>query len=92
MNKKGYLSLLAMAGMFSELAFSDKYLDLDKRDSTRDEEWKPLTENERKLRENSIKAQLMEQKGVKAFWYGEELIYARNQKNADKKAKKKGLI
>jgi tRNA U38,U39,U40 pseudouridine synthase TruA len=31
-------------------------------------------------------------KGVKKFLYGEIVIYAINQKNADRKAKKKGLI
>lgn len=31
-------------------------------------------------------------KGVKEFWYGDQVIYAINKKNADKKARKKGLI
>lgn len=33
-----------------------------------------------------------EHKGHKKFTYGDEVIYALNQKNADKKAKTKGLI
>jgi len=31
-------------------------------------------------------------KGMKEFFYGTESIHALNQKNADKKARKKGLI
>lgn len=31
-------------------------------------------------------------KGVKEFWYGENVIYAINQKNADRKAKKLGYL
>ena len=31
-------------------------------------------------------------KGVKEFFYGQEVIYARNKKNADRKARNKGLL
>ena len=31
-------------------------------------------------------------KGMKEFWYGDQVIYSINKKNADKKARKKGLI
>ena len=31
-------------------------------------------------------------KGLKQFFYGEKAIYALNKKNADKKARKQGLI
>ena len=36
--------------------------------------------------------QILKQKGIKEFWYGEDVIYALNQENADRKAKNKGLI
>ena len=31
-------------------------------------------------------------KGLKEFFYGEKVIYALNQKNADRKARKKGYL
>lgn len=34
----------------------------------------------------------LKKQGLKEFWYGEVCIYARNQKNADRKAKNQGLI
>lgn len=43
----------------------------------------------------SVKAkeqELMLRRGLKGFIYKGEIIYAINQKNADRKAKKKGLI
>lgn len=33
-----------------------------------------------------------ERKGLKRFQYGDEFIWARDQKNADRKARNKGLI
>lgn len=38
------------------------------------------------------KDELNEHNGLKKFYYGENYVYAINQRNADKKAKKKGYI
>ena len=45
----------------------------------------------KKLREFKERQRLLS-RGVKVFEYGDEVVYARNKKNADKKAKKRGLI
>jgi hypothetical protein len=36
--------------------------------------------------------ELAEHKGLKAFYYGDECIYALNKKNADRKARRLNLI
>ena len=47
-----------------------------------------LSEEDRALKQELIKLN----KGLKKFSYGDEYIFALNQKNADRKAKKLGLI
>ena len=50
---------------------------------------------QRKTQEEILKTEPPKEiipKGLKEFFYGQEVIYALNQKNADKKARKQGLI
>lgn len=56
---------------------------------------KPPTDPELKRmeeRKQRSKIKRLTERGVNEYWYGDEVIYARNQKNADRKAKNKGLI
>lgn len=57
---------------------------------------KPLTDKEvsknKKDKRKKAKANIHKRNGVKEYYYGEEVIYARDQYNADRKAKNKGLI
>ena len=51
-----------------------------------------LTDEEKARRKFLAKDSQMIKKGCKRFYYGEKFLYALNQKNADRKAKKKGWI
>lgn len=57
------------------------------------EEYLPKeTEEKKKKRLKAIDKKLNENKGLKEFFYGENSLWALNQKNADKKAKKNNWI
>ena len=47
------------------------------------------TDEERKRRFAKVKIERNKANGLKEFYYGENSLYALNQKNADKKARKK---
>ncbi len=53
-----------------------------------------LKETEEELKKRLSKAEIERNKanGLKEFFYGENSVWALNQKTADKKAKKKGFI
>ena len=53
---------------------------------------KPLTKEQIKKREQVIKNKRRENYGLTEYFYGENIIYARNQKNADRKARNKGYL
>ena len=56
---------------------------------------RPETDKEKELREGKEKLRKLEKslsKGLKQFHYRENSLFALNQKNADRKAKKKGWI
>jgi len=57
------------------------------------DEYRELTEMERQelktLAENK-RIEFLKQKGVKEYFYGQNVVYARNQKNANRKAINKG--
>tara|TARA_R110002074_G_scaffold377182_1_gene554557 strand:- start:1785 stop:2027 length:243 start_codon:yes stop_codon:yes gene_type:complete len=51
----------------------------------------PTKEEIEKKKAIALKARNLKQ-GVSEYFYGIEVVYARNQKNADKKARKKGYL
>lgn len=55
---------------------------------TREPTRKPLTEKEKQ----DIEEKINRRKGLTKFHYQNEHVWALNQKSADKKAKKKGLL
>jgi hypothetical protein len=59
------------------------------------DEYRELTDEEKVKLKSEIKKKKvarLEQRGVKKFFYGDNVIYARNKKNADRKAKNKGYL
>ena len=56
------------------------------------EEPKEETEEQKKLRLKKIEKKLNKDKGLTEFFYGENSVWALNQKSADKKARKKGYL
>lgn len=82
-------NLGSLLSMYTAMAISNdfkRFDDFDGDDKVR------LTEEEkielRKRQERTIK----EAKGLHEFIYGDNIVWALNQKNADKKAKRKGYI
>lgn len=57
---------------------------------------KPLTKEEieehKRLKKEAIEKKRRENYGLAEYFYGENVIYARNQKNADRKARNKGYL
>lgn len=85
MRKKSALAL-ATAGLYVSLLGMD-YNSPDESYKISDEEKKRRIQD----RENK-KIEALKSKGVKEFFYGDVVIYARNQKNADRKARNKGIL
>lgn len=54
----------------------------------------PIKEKEerKEARLEQKRKRVLEEKGVNKYVYGDNVIYARNQKNADRKARNKGYI
>lgn len=82
MKKSKAMMLLGMAA-----AFSGEYPDIDESIETVRKR-KPLTEKEKQEIEDKINSH----KGLSKFNYEGGYVWALNQKSADKKAKKKGII
>lgn len=57
---------------------------------------KPLTkeqiEERKRLKQEAIENKRRENYGLTEYFYGENVIYARNKKNADRKARNKGYL
>ncbi len=57
---------------------------------------KPLTkeqiEERKRLKQKAIENKRRENYGLTEYFYGENVIYARNKKNADRKARNKGYL
>lgn len=59
------------------------------------DEYRELTDEEKKrLKDIAEKKRIerLKQKGVSEYFYGQNVIYARDQKNADRKARNKGYL
>lgn len=52
---------------------------------------KELAEQRRRKQE-AFESERRKKRGLKEYFYGENVIYARNQKNADRKARNKGYL
>ncbi len=76
--KKTIAKALIMAAMFSEQ--SPEY------------EPEPITPEERAAKKKEAQRRINKAKGLTEFYYGENSLWALNQKTADKKARKKGWI
>ena len=78
--KKGNSVMLSMMALaMSSNMYTDGYNDL-------------FGEEEPKKKQKPLPIKKIIPKGMKEFFYGTEKIYALNKKNADKKARKQGLI
>jgi hypothetical protein len=82
-SKLGMLAMMAAMASMGETGYSER------------SEYRQLTDGEKaELKAIAEKKRLerLKQKGVNEYFYGQNVIYARNQKNADKKARKKGYL
>jgi len=58
-------------------------------------EYKELTDEQKaeiKAIAEQKKLERLKKQGVKEYFYGDKVIYARNKKNADRKSRKKGYL
>jgi len=81
--------MLGMLGMMAAMGDNSGY------NYDEPEQFRILTPEERaklKLRMEKQKIDKLKEKGVIEFFYGENSVFARNQKNADRKAKNLGYI
>jgi hypothetical protein len=83
---KGMLGAYAMLAAMAAMGDSG-YLEKSEYRELTDEEKEQLKAIAEKKRIERIK-----QKGVSEYFYGQNVIYARNQKNADRKARNKGYL
>jgi hypothetical protein len=77
-----YAMIVAMASM-GNTGYSER------------DEYRELTEEEKeRLKAIAEKKRIerLKQKGVSEYFYGQNVIYARDQKNADRKARNKGYL
>lgn len=87
-----------MSGMKSKLgmfAMMAAMASMDEAGYSKRSEYRELTDEEKaKLKAIAEKKRLerLKEKGVNEYFYGQNVIYARNQKNADRKARNKGYL
>lgn len=81
------LSTLGVLATLSAMSSSYNYINENLSDEERKERGKEMMKKNYKSEK-----EIAEGKGLKEFDYNGVKIYALNQKNADKKAKKQGLI
>ena len=81
------LSTLGVLATLSAMSSSYNYINENLSDEERKERGKEMMKKNYKSEK-----EITEAKGLKEFDYNGVKIYALNQKNADKKAKKQGLI
>ena len=75
---------LAMAAMMTAVAYGDNS------DVPLDRNFRPIeTDEDKKRRLAQAEIKRNKANGLKEFFYGENSLYALNQKNADKKARSK---
>ena len=77
-----YAMMMAMASM-GDTGYSER------------SEYRELTDEEKEQLKAIAEKKSIEQlkkKGVSEYFYGQNVIYARNQKNADRKARNRGYL
>jgi len=83
-------ALMTMMGM--AMALSDQNGIYNGTETVR----KPLTKEQikerKRLKQEAIEKKRRENYGLHEYFYGENVIYARNKKNADRKARNKGYL
>ncbi len=79
-------SILGLAAMFTAMAYGGKS------GTTPNIKEHAESDEERKERINKAEIERCKAQGLKEFFYGENSLFALNQKSADKKAKKKNWI
>jgi hypothetical protein len=79
-------SMLGMAAIFTAMTYGGKS------GTTPDIKEHAESDEERKNRIAKAEIERCKAQGLKEFFYGENRIFALNQKSADKKAKKKNWI
>lgn len=82
-SKIGLYAMMASMMAMGDTGYSERseYRELTDKEK---EELKVIAENKRIER--------LKQQGVNEYFYGQNVIYARNQKNADRKARNKGYL
>jgi len=85
----GMKSKLGMFAMMAAMAFmgNDGYSERSEYRKLTDEE-----KSELKAIAEKKRLELLKQKGVNEYFYGVNTVFARNQKNADRKARNKGYL
>jgi hypothetical protein len=82
-SKLGLYAMFAAMAAMGDTGYSERseYRELTDEEK---EKLKAIAENKRIER--------LKQQGVNEYFYGQNVIYARNQKNADRKARNKGYL
>jgi len=80
---KSLLKMYAAMAVMGDFGFKDKlgYAELTDEEKA---EIKAIAERKR--------IEKLKKQGVKEYFYGQKIIYARNKKNADRKARNKGYL
>jgi hypothetical protein len=82
-SKLGLYAMLAAMAAMGDTGYSEK------------SEYRELTDEEKeqlKAIAEKKRIERIKQQGVNEYFYGHNVIYARNQKNADRKARNKGYL
>lgn len=82
-NKSGLYAMLASMAVIGNIGYSER------------SEYQELTDEEREKIKSITKKKRMEKlrkQGVNEYFYGKNVVYARNKKNADRKARNKGYL
>lgn len=82
----GLKSFMMMAASMAAMGEGGAAKERKTRKPTQEE----LEEFEKKKKEKEIERN--EKRGLKRFYYGENFVWALNEKNANKKAKRKGFL
>lgn len=82
-NTLGMLSILAAMSEMGDIGYSERseYQELTDEEK---EQFKAILEKKR--------IEKLKKQGVNEYFYGENVVYARDKKNADRKAKNKGWL
>ena len=81
--KLGMIAMMAAMASMGESGYSER------------SEYRQLTDEEKaelKVIAEKKRLERLKEKGVNEYFYGANTVYARNQKNADRKARNKGYL